>query len=221
MAKKIINTTKVNISLKDQLVIRDYKNKDKPEIVKIWSETFRAPSGPRFNRDLKNFQKSLDPRYVIVSELEGKVNGYSRAAPFATNTRLLDYFNNIIGSAISGDREALRQIQENWVKKYSGKSQIILHRNRNTLNINLGKNDIYISDIAVEKYMRGKGIGSLLLQESLEKVAKKNTRYFVTMCWNGGYSRQLFSKFRFKPVVTLKPVYFDSQSATYMIRGSR
>lgn len=219
MPKK--NTQKILDATKDQVIIRDYKNKDKAEIVKIWSETFRAPSGPKFNRDLKNFQKLLAPRYVIVSELEGKVNGFSMAAPFTTDMRLLDYFNCIIGSAINGDIETLEQMQENWVEKYGGKSQVILHRNRNILSTDLGKNDIYISDIAVEKNMRGKGIGSLLLQESIKKAVQKNTKHLVAMCWNGGYSRQLFSKLGFKPVVTLKPVYFDSQSATYMVRGSR
>jgi len=208
------------MKLEEGLIIRDYKSKDKHRVVDIWSETFRTVFGSEFEESLKDFQKLLNPRYVTLAELGGGVKGFIKTTPFSANKKLLDYFNSIIDFAINGDRAILEEMQESIVKDIGGESQVILHHNRDVLKgDSLEANDIYISDIAVENNMRGRGIGNQLLQASLEKTIQNNTRYSATMCWGGGYSRQLFSKFEFKPIVTLKPSYLDHESAIFMVRS--
>ncbi|MGV8152198.1 MAG: GNAT family N-acetyltransferase [Candidatus Nanoarchaeia archaeon] len=207
---------------KNKIIIRDYKNNDKEKLIGIWSEAFRSPTSYNFQKELKEFYNSLNPKEITISELEGKVNGFVKAIELKKQESLLDYLNNIINLAIQKDKDTLKYFQEGFASIHGGKVEVNIHKNPYNLRLNcLTKNDILISEIAVDKSMQGKGIGKRLLRRSLEKSITKNAKYYITCCWNGSYSKELFTRMGFKPIVTLRPVYLDGESGTDMIKKIR
>lgn len=76
--------------------------------------------------------------------------------------------------------------------------------------------DADLVSIGVLPAYRGRGIGRVLLQDSLRIAQEHGSTVVFASCWEAGYSPALFLSLGFTPIARITPAYPDGSSALFV-----
>ena len=86
-----------------------------------------------------------------------------------------------------------------------------------SLTASLGKNDYYLSNIAVDPQFRGQGIGTYILKNAVKTAEEKGCRrVLLDVTFNNKGAKKLYERFGFKVYSKKEPKLFKNQGTFQM-----
>lgn len=198
----------------DNILIRKFQLLDAKEVAQIKTDAFGSKARNLFDKDKdklnKMFYRSLNTSInngILIAEQDNIILGYLKLCSQEGNT-LKSHVKRIAFIKEFGLIDSIKFLFASLMIEV----------------VHVKKDECYISQLAVSINARGKGIGSLLINEQEKRVRKMNSikRYTLHVMEENTRAHKLYKKLGFIEKSRLKFPFFKAitgySSAIYMVK---